>query len=85
MIQKRKYQVRITERVIIKQEYAHDIEALSEEDAKNYAFSFFKDRNYANEKTLIATNTYPETQEHAQDTVATLEFSDGTLIAQDRF
>ena len=85
MIQKKKYQVRISEKVIIEQEYVHDIEALSEEDAKNYAFSFFKDRNYANEKTLIATNSYPETQEHAPDTVATLTSSDGTLIAQDRF
>ena len=85
MIQEEIYQVRISEKVIIEQEYVHDIKAISEEDAKKYAFSFFKDRNYANEKTLVATNTYPETQEHAPDTVVTLTTSDGVLIAQDRF
>lgn len=85
MIEKKIYQFRITERVIIEQEYVHNVESLSEEDAKKYAFSFFKDRDYANEKTLVATNTYPETQTHAPDTVVTLQSSDCTLIAQDRF
>ena len=87
MIQKKNYEFRILERVNTnrEQEYVHKVEALSEEDAKAYAYKFFSERNYENEKTLIAEHRYSEVVEHEPDTVVTLFDGNGNMIAQDRY